>query len=326
MAIASAPPLPKTEPVEAARRAPPPAAPTQSPPEPPRVQATPVPPAAKQAVAPATAAAKAAPGKPLPQDHAARRAEIQMRVSTIEDETYFEVLGVQKEATGEDIRNAYFGLAKRWHPDRTPPELADLKPLVARIFARIGEAYSTLGDAEKRGTYMASLSNPTRARGTAEEEKVVRAVNAALEFQKAEALLRKNDLDGAERHVRLAADADPGQPEYTTLLAWVTALKRGEPKDFNAAGHSQHYDDLIGMLDEVLRGDPRYERALFYRGTLLKRVGREDKAIRDFRLAAELNPKNIDAAREVRLWEKRKRDRGEKDDGGQGLFGKWFKR
>ena len=93
-----------------------------------------------------------------------------------------------------------------------------------------------------------------------------------------------------------------------------------------ASGVTTHYDDLIGMLDEVLRGDPQYEKALFYRGTLLKRAGKMDKAIRDFRLAADLNPKNIDAVREVRLYEMRKRDH--KSDAAEqgGLFGKWFKR
>jgi cytochrome c-type biogenesis protein CcmH/NrfG len=91
---------------------------------------------------------------------------------------------------------------------------------------------------------------------------------------------------------------------------------------------SNHYDDLIQMLDEVLRGDPQYERALFYRGTLLKRSGKSDKAMRDFRLAADLNPKNLDAVREVRLFEMRKRDqKGEAGGDAQGgLFGKWFKR
>lgn len=284
---------------------------------------TPTPAAAAQSPAATTPVA----GKP-PVDLAARRAEIQARAATVENENYFEVLGIAKTATSEETRGAYFQLAKRWHPDRTPPELVELKPLVSTVFAKIGEAYATLGDAEKRKAYLKSLdSPPSGARNAAEEEQVARAVNAVLEFQKAEALLKKNDLLGAERHIRLASDADPGQPEYTTLLAWITALRRGEPKNLPPGAISNQYDDLIQMLDEVLRGDPRYERALFYRGTLLKRSGKADKAIRDFRLAAEINPKNLDAVREVRLFEMRKRDaKGEGGEGQGGLFGKWFKR
>jgi predicted TPR repeat methyltransferase len=68
---------------------------------------------------------------------------------------------------------------------------------------------------------------------------------------------------------------------------------------------STHFDDLIQILDVVLAKEPRFERALFYRGTLLKRSGRIERALADFRLVAEINPRNIDAAREVRLHEMR---------------------
>ncbi|MFO0589673.1 MAG: DnaJ domain-containing protein [Polyangiaceae bacterium] len=304
---------------------------------PPKATATPLPgaaaPAHKPPIPPAAASRPGAPPPPPakgPTDIAARRAEIQARAASIDNETYFEVLGVTRSAAPEEIRNAYFALAKRWHPDRTPPELQELKPLVATVFARVGDAYATLNDADKRAAYVKSLEQPsTTARSAAEEEQVVRAVNAALEFQKAEIFLKKNDVASAERHIKLASDADPGQPEYTTLLAWILALRRGEPKELAPGATSKQYDDLIQMLDEVLRGDPRYERALFYRGTLLKRSGKPEKAIRDFKLAAELNPKNLDAVREVRLHDMRRREsKGDNHpgDGSGGIFGKWFKR
>jgi hypothetical protein len=45
----------------------------------------------------------------------------------------------------------------------------------------------------------------------------------------------------------------------------------------------------------------RCEKAYFWRGMLNKRVGKPESAYRDFRKAVDLNPHNIDAAREVRL-------------------------
>jgi curved DNA-binding protein CbpA len=301
-------------------------------PQPPPTPASPLPrpPQSPSAAAPARPAAAAgrvpAAVARGPVDIGARRTEIQIRAAAIDDETYFEVLGIGRAASTDEARNAYFALAKRWHPDRTPPELTEMKPLIATVFAKIGEAYATLGDGDKRAAYLKSLEGPGPAQAAAEEKQVERAVNAALEFQKAEALLKKNDLAGAERHVRVASDADPGQPEYLTLLAWVMALRRGDPKDLTPGTVSHHYDDIIKMFDEVLRGDPRYERALFYRGTLLKRSGKADKAIRDFRLCVELNERNIDALREVRLWEMRRREAKAEQSGQSGLFGKWFKR
>src|SRR5262249_46587179 len=121
--------------------------------------------------------------------------------------------------------------------------------------------------------------------------------------------------------------ADPDQPEYLTLLVWVQAQRKGDPPEGAAAGY---FEELIRTLDRILAREPRYERALFYRGMLLKRSGRPEFAIKDFRLAAEINPKNLDAQREVRVYEMRKQKGGEpsqpgKPDAGS-LFGKFFKK
>jgi tetratricopeptide (TPR) repeat protein len=125
-------------------------------------------------------------------------------------------------------------------------------------------------------------------------------------------------------------EADPDQPEYRTLLVWIRALRRGDPPDLREGQASTHFDDLLRVLDEILGKEPEFERALYYRGVLLKRSGRPEKAIRDFRLAAQLNPKHIDAVREVRLYEMRKRGPGgdapPKGAEQAGLFGKLFKR
>ncbi|WP_441288811.1 DnaJ domain-containing protein [Sorangium sp. KYC3313] len=289
----------------------------------------PVPPArAAEPAKPQGPAALAPDLPPLPRaapnpELAARRAEIEARAASIDGESFFEMLGVAEDAPPERVQSAYFALAKRWHPDRTPAELQDVKPLVARVFARISEAYQTLSDPKRRAEYQ---SAPKEAPPPAEDEqRIARAVDAALEFQKAEILLKKNDLAGAEARARRALNADPEQPEYMTLLVWIQAQRRGDPPVLAEGATSAHYDDLIQTLDAVLEKEPRYERALFYRGMLLKRSGRIDKAIGDFRLAAELNPKNLDAIREVRLQEMRSRTTSDPTPAG-GLLGKFWKR
>ena len=62
---------------------------------------------------------------------------------------YYEVLGVKKEATPEEIRKAYKKLAIKWHPDKNP----DNKEEAEAKFKEISEAYSVLSDAEKRKEY-----------------------------------------------------------------------------------------------------------------------------------------------------------------------------
>ncbi|KAF6085723.1 DnaJ heat shock protein family (Hsp40) member B6 [Phyllostomus discolor] len=62
---------------------------------------------------------------------------------------YYEVLGVQRHASAEDIKKAYRKLALKWHPDKNP----DNKEEAERKFKQVAEAYEVLSDAKKRDIY-----------------------------------------------------------------------------------------------------------------------------------------------------------------------------
>ena len=61
---------------------------------------------------------------------------------------YYEVLGVEKGATAEDIKRAYRKLAGKYHPDRNPGDKT-----AEEKFKEVGEAYEVLSDSEKRARY-----------------------------------------------------------------------------------------------------------------------------------------------------------------------------
>jgi molecular chaperone DnaJ len=61
---------------------------------------------------------------------------------------YYEVLGVNKDASDEDIKKAYRKLAMKWHPDRNPDN-----PKAEERFKEAKEAYEILADAQKRPVY-----------------------------------------------------------------------------------------------------------------------------------------------------------------------------
>ena len=60
---------------------------------------------------------------------------------------YYETLGVQKNASKEDIKKAYKNLAKKYHPDITKDKSTEEK------FKEISEAYAVLSDDQKRAQY-----------------------------------------------------------------------------------------------------------------------------------------------------------------------------
>src|SRR4051812_20670449 len=77
---------------------------------------------------------------------------------------YYEVLGVERNATAEVIKRSYRKLAVQFHPDKNPDD-----PEAEEKFKEIGEAYDVLMDADKRAAYdrfgHAAFSQGTSARG-----------------------------------------------------------------------------------------------------------------------------------------------------------------
>lgn len=61
---------------------------------------------------------------------------------------YYEILGVDKNATEDDIKKAYRKMARKYHPDLHKDD-----PTAADKFKEVNEAYQTLSDAEKRAQY-----------------------------------------------------------------------------------------------------------------------------------------------------------------------------
>ncbi|WP_324282854.1 J domain-containing protein [Cyanobacterium aponinum UTEX 3221] len=66
----------------------------------------------------------------------------------MEFKDYYSVLGVDKKASGEEIKKAFRKLAVKYHPDRNPDNKA-----AEEKFKEISEAYEVLGDTEKRKKY-----------------------------------------------------------------------------------------------------------------------------------------------------------------------------
>ena len=92
-------------------------------------------------------------------------------------QTHYDVLGVSKESSPAEMKNRYYELARRYHPDRFRKSEASLVTRLESAFARITQAYDTLCDDRLRSNYDAKL----RARQKAQQigETAPKATTAA---------------------------------------------------------------------------------------------------------------------------------------------------
>ena len=72
-----------------------------------------------------------------------------------EKKNYYDILGVDKKATPEQIKSAYRKLAMKYHPDRNQGDA-----VAAEKFKEINEANETLSDEQKRAAYDYELEHP----------------------------------------------------------------------------------------------------------------------------------------------------------------------
>lgn len=71
-------------------------------------------------------------------------------------ENYYDILGVDKKSTQDEIKKAYRKLSKKYHPDKNK------EPGSENMFKKVSEAYSVLKDDKKRQEYDDELSGTNR--------------------------------------------------------------------------------------------------------------------------------------------------------------------
>ncbi|MFH1809680.1 MAG: response regulator [Pseudomonadota bacterium] len=244
------------------------------------------------AKAPARGSAAPAPS-PQPTREHAEREELARKAKEMRKMTYYEMLGVARTASAEEIKKAYYALTREYHPDRHyATAAADVRALADQIYSMIHTAHEVLSSTADREAYDSDLLTGLK-KGAVDE--VSRILAAESKFQRGEALMKKRQYDKAVDAFREALELYSDEGEFHAHLGW--SLFQTDPN--NAATQRQAEDHIQRGIEL----NPKIDKAYLFLGYLYKATTRRDEAEGQFEKAIQCNPDCVEALRELRLLE-----------------------
>ena len=208
---------------------------------------------------------------------------------TMKKQTYFEVLGLKKDADANQVKVAYLKAARSFHPDtvpqNAPPEVAKVR---ADIFALISEANRTLSDPVLREDYTAELA----AGGSGSKVDIEKILRAEDCFQKGTIMVKARKYPEALKMLESAIADNPDEGEF---YAW-----RGYAKFLLATDRKAATPDVLRDINLCVSKNPNVANAYYFLGFVAKLNGDHKTALANFKKCVALDPKHIDASRELR--------------------------
>lgn len=268
-----------------------------------------------------------------------RRKEILEAFDGLKAKNHFEILGIPRASSEAQVKEAYFQLAKRFHPDtHHDPAMDDLGPKLEAVFIRLGQAYEILRNPRTRGPYEADLAAraPRFPRGGADPgtpptgsapgpapppEAPAPAVDRTQEARRA-----FESMVAAEKHMEQGKYWDAIQLlehavqwlEGRALTRARVALGRSYAKNPNWAKQAET------ILKSAISSEPKSADAHFVLGELYATQGLRSRAATAFRRVLEIQPDRQDAAGALAALGPDEPPAEPEDDGGflKKLFGK----
>jgi tetratricopeptide (TPR) repeat protein len=290
---ASVPVKPPTAPPVAARAATP-AAPQPAVPVAGKPAAPPgAPPPATRPPVPKTAPPRPATGPPAPTIKAEDPGKF---LAALREKNFFERLGFAKsDAAPAQLKNVYFQYAKIYHPDMLP---ADASPQRRKqqedILALLNEAYAVLADDARRKEYLEQLAAEAEGLAAVDIEAILRAEE---DFQRAIVLIKGHKVREGLAMIEACIKLNEKEGEFYAWRGYARFLLATDKK----AAFMTSMNDVQKCLKIVSRCPPAH----LIEATMAKLIGDDETAKKAFKKVIELDPNNVEATRELRLYQQR---------------------
>jgi curved DNA-binding protein CbpA len=207
---------------------------------------------------------------------------VEARLALSATADHYIVLGLDRTASRGRIRDAYYGLARRYHPDRfRSGPLEELRERIESYFTQVTEAYNTLYSPSLRAEYDEQLMSARRPDAGREGDT---AFLARQNFLRGRQLLEKKRLGEALTFFDNAVSLDDGVAEYHLELGRLLA------RSAKRWGDAEHHLITAAHLN------PSLAAAYLGLGDLYRRDGRAADAARMLREVLRWEPGNAQAS------------------------------
>jgi len=244
-------------------------------------------------------------GEPLRPDIQEQLEEVLAFKEKILSSSYYQILGVPKNASDDEIKKAYFQLARKFHPDRfdrTVPH--EQKAQIEDIFDKITKAYRTLTNKQQRQEYdiRGASSPPDTGKDVVKK--------ADTKFRQAKTLFTMGRYEDAVILLEEAVRLNKNKGDYYLLLA-MTQVK--------IPSYRKKAEEHFLKATEL---EPWNPEAYVGLGLLYKQEGMLTKATRLLQKALEVDSSHDVARRELEALGKDDKKKGLKGLLSINIFGR----
>jgi curved DNA-binding protein CbpA len=224
---------------------------------------------------------------------------------TLPSMTFYQLLEIPRTATEEEVKKAYFQMARRFHPDRFERKLvAAYKDQIDAVFDAITNAYRTLSNKDARRVYDAK-SGPAATQEDVQDS----FRKAEVKFRQGKTLHGQGRMDEAIAYLEEAVRVRKDKGDYYLLLAMaeskIPAYVKKAEQDFMKAIQLEPWnpEGFVGL------------------GLLYKAEGLQTKAIKQFEKALEAEPDHATALEALEELTGSAKKKGVRGPFGINLFG-----
>ncbi len=245
-----------------------------------------------------------------------------------------ELLGLDETCSEAAARHAFLGLSEQYDPTRYEGQLsAHELAMVNDLRARVGRAFqevSVLLRARRERTAAVRVapapppappappaaspaSAPSAPSATPVEEPPTSSI--ADPFERGTRALKSGKLAEAREQFARCVKADPNRPDYRVKLAVALMRSGAEEKRVDFQTVESHFKRALEIA-------PDHVDAWLGLGAMWNLRGHPNKAAHCFKQAQALDPGNVEATREIRLYQMRKKGSASSTSARKtGLFG-----